>query len=57
MAQGAAPTKCIIHGPSTSCAHVGQAAFFYITARDAYGNLSRNGGEVLPPWPRLRPLP
>jgi len=45
MAQGAAPTKCIIHGPSTSVAHVGQAAFFYITARDAYGNLSRNGGE------------
>ena len=57
MAQGAAPTKCIIHGPSTSCAHVGQAAFFYITARDAYGNLSRNGGEVLPPWARLRPSP
>ena len=57
MAQGAAPTKCIIHGPSTSVAHVGQAAFFYITARDAYGNLSRNGGEVLPPWPRLRPSP
>ena len=51
MAQGAAPTKCIIHGPSTSCAHVGQAAFFYITARDAYGNLSRNGGEVLRPGP------
>ena len=45
MAQGAAPTKCIIHGPSNTVAHVGQANFFYITARDAYGNLSRNGGE------------
>ena len=61
MAQGAAPTKCIIHGPSVTCAHVGQASFFYITARDAYGNLARNGGEVLPPrpqpWPRPRPRP
>ena len=45
MAQGAAPTKCIIGGPSVSCAQVGQSAFFYITARDAYGNLARNGGE------------
>ena len=46
MAQGAAPTKCIITGPGVTYALVGQEAFFYVTARDTYGNLARNGGEM-----------
>lgn len=46
MSQGAAPTKCVINGPSVTYALAGQPVHFYITARDTYGNLARNGGEV-----------
>lgn len=46
MSQGAAPNKCIINGPSLTYALVQQPTFFYLTARDTYGNLARNGGEM-----------
>ena len=46
MAQGAAPSKCIIGGPGVTYALVGRQVFFYVTARDTYGNLARNGGEM-----------
>ena len=45
MSQGAAPNRCIITGPGVTYALAGQTAFFYLTARDTYGNLARNGGE------------
>ena len=45
MSQGAAPNKCIINGPSVTYALAGQPLYLYLTARDTYGNLARNGGE------------
>ena len=46
MSQGAAPNKCVINGPSVTYALAGQPLYFYLTARDTYGNLARNGGEM-----------
>jgi hypothetical protein len=43
--QGAAPAKCLISGPGITYALAGQAAGFSLQARDAYGNLTSNGGE------------
>lgn len=46
MSQGAAPNKCIINGPSVTYAKELEELYFYLTARDTYGNLARNGGEM-----------
>ncbi|KAL1525478.1 hypothetical protein AB1Y20_020334 [Prymnesium parvum] len=46
MSQGAAPNKCVINGASVTYALAGHPIYFYITARDTYGNLARNGGEL-----------
>ena len=45
MMQGAAPSKCIMSGPGVTCALAGHSAFFWLQARDTYGNLTSNGGE------------
>ena len=43
LTQGAAPGECLLDGPSLSYALAGQSTNFYLTARDTYGNLARNG--------------
>ena len=45
LTQGAAPSECLLDSHSLSYALVGQPVNFYLTARDTYGNLARNGGE------------
>lgn len=45
MTQGAAPSMCLIEGPGIGYATEGEATFFFLTARDTYSNLTRNGGE------------
>ena len=46
VAQGAAPSKCYVDGPSVGYAIVGQPTVLYLTARDTYANFSRSGGDM-----------
>lgn len=47
MAQGASPVECLIDGSSVGYVFERQPATYYVTARDAYANLARNGEEAL----------
>jgi hypothetical protein len=46
MAQGASPAECLLDGSSIGHVIEGQPATYCITARDAYANLARSGGEA-----------